>query len=73
RHAGIQGRVIVQAIIDTTGRAEPASVKVIESPNPGFNQSATNWVLRALFRPARANGRAVRALMKMPIEFKTAP
>jgi TonB family protein len=71
-HAGIEGRVIVQAIIDTTGRAEPASVKVIESPNPGFNQSATNWVLRALFRPARVNGQAVRALMKMPIEFKMA-
>jgi TonB family protein len=70
RHAGIEGRVIVQAIIDTTGRAEPASVKVIESPNPGFDQAAINWVRRALFRPARVNGQAVRALMKMPIEFK---
>jgi TonB family protein len=70
RHAGIQGRVIVQAIIDTTGRAEPQSVKVIQSTHPGFNQSATNWVLRALFRPARAQGHAVRALMNVPIEFK---
>jgi len=72
RHAGIEGRVIVQATIDTTGRAEPASVKVIESPNPGFDQAATTWVRRALFRPARVNGLAVRALMKMPIEFKLA-
>src|SRR5258706_11210924 len=39
RQAAIQGRVLVQAIIDTAGRAEPPSVKVIQSPNPGFDQS----------------------------------
>ncbi len=66
----IQGRVLVQAIIDTTGRAEPQSVKVIQSPNPGFDQSAKNYVLRALFRPARVHGRAVRVLINLPIDFK---
>ncbi len=71
RRAGIEGRVIVQAIIDTTGRAEPASVKVVESAHAGFNESAASWVRQALFRPARVNGQAVRALMKIPIEFKS--
>ena len=33
RQARIQGRVIVQAIIDTTGRAEPKSLKILQSPN----------------------------------------
>lgn len=70
RQAGIQGRVIVQAIIDTSGRAEPPSVKVIQSPNPGFDQPAKNYVLRALFRPARVHGRAVRVLINLPIDFK---
>ena len=70
RQAAIQGRVLVQAIIDTTGRAEPPSVKVIQSPNPGFDQSAKNYVLRALFRPARVHGRAVRVLINLPIDFK---
>lgn len=70
RQAGIQGRVIVQAIIDTTGRAEPPSVKIIQSPNPGFDQSARSYVLRALFRPARVHGRAVRVLVNLPIDFK---
>jgi len=70
RQAAIQGRVLVQAIIDTTGRAEPQSVKVIQSPNPGFDQSAKNYVLRALFRPARVHGRAVRVLINLPIDFK---
>ena len=70
RQAAIQGRVLVQAIIDTTGRAEPQSVKVLQSPNPGFDQSAKNYVLRALFRPARVHGRAVRVLINLPIDFK---
>lgn len=70
RQAGIQGRVIVQAIVDTTGRAEPPSVKIIQSPNPGFDQAAKNYVLRALFRPARVHGRAVRVLINLPIDFK---
>src|SRR5437773_2829503 len=70
RQAGVQGRVLVQAIIDTSGRAEPPSVKIIQSPNPGFDQSAKNYVLRALFRPARVHGRAVRVLVNLPIDFK---
>jgi periplasmic protein TonB len=70
RQAGIQGRVMVQAIIDTTGRAEPNSIKVISSPNPGFDPPARNYVLKALFRPARVHGRAVRVLINIPIDFK---
>jgi len=70
RQAGIQGRVMVQAIIDTTGRAEPPSVKVVSSPNPGFDQPAKTYVLKALFRPARVHGRAVRVLINIPIDFK---
>jgi TonB family protein len=67
--AGIQGRVIVQAIIDTSGRAEPGSVKIIQSPNPGFDQGSRNYVLHALFRPARVHGRAVRVLIQIPIDY----
>ena len=69
RQAQIQGRVLVQAIVDTLGRAEPNSVKVLQSPNPGFDQSAKSYVLKALFRPARVHGRAVRVLIQIPIDF----
>jgi TonB family protein len=69
RQAGVTGRVLVQAIIDTTGRAEPASVKVVQSPNTGFDQPAINYVLGAQFRPARIHGRAVRVLVNLPIDF----
>jgi protein TonB len=70
KEAGIQGRVVVQAVIDTLGRAVPTSVKILQSPNPGFDRSAGNYVLNALLRPARVHGRAVRVLINIPIDFR---
>jgi TonB family protein len=70
RQAGLQGRVIVQAVIDTLGRAEPTSLKIVERPYPGFEESARDYVLDAVFRPARVKGRAVRVLVSIPIEYK---
>ncbi len=67
RQAGIQGRVLVRAIIDTMGRAEPNSLTILQSPNPGFDWSVEDYVLKTLFRPARIHGRAVRVLIQMPI------
>ena len=71
RQAGIQGTVLVRAIIDTTGRAEPASVQVVKSPHPGFDQAAMNAVLRARFRHGVFRGRAVPVLIAFPVEFRT--
>ena len=70
RRAGLQGRVTVQAVIDTLGRAEPASLKVIARPNTAFDQSARAYVLHAVFRPARIKGRAVRVLVKVPVDYR---
>ena len=69
RRAGLQGRVTVQAVIDTLGRAEPASLKVIARPNTAFDQSARAYVLHAVFRPARVKGRAVRVLIRVPVDY----
>ena len=70
RQAGLQGRVTVQAVIDTLGRAEPASLKVIARPNSAFDQSARAYVLHAVFRPARVKGRAVRVLITVPVDYR---
>ena len=69
RQAGIQGRVILRAVIDTTGRVEPASIRVIKSPNPAFDQPTKDWVLKALFRPARLHGRGVRVFINLPVDY----
>jgi TonB family protein len=69
RQAGIAGRVVVLAVIDTTGRAEPASVRVIQGAHPEFDQPSKQWMLNALFRPARAGGRRVRVRINRALDY----
>src|SRR5262245_38071997 len=69
RQAGITGRVVLQAVIATTGKAEPASIEVMQSTYPGFNDAAKRWLSEALFRPARKGGQAVRVLVRQVIDF----
>jgi len=73
RQAGIQGRVILPAVIDTTGRVEPASVRIMKSPHPAFDQPTKDWLLNALFRPARLHGRRVRVLVNLQIDYSITP
>lgn len=65
----VGGTVIVEATLDTTGRVLPATVKIVQSPNSVFNAEARRVVLVAVYRPARAGGRAVRAVIRQPITF----
>src|SRR2546429_166002 len=37
RRAGIEGRVVVETVVDTLGRAEANSVVIIDSPHPGVS------------------------------------
>jgi TonB family protein len=69
QQAGIEGTVMVQAIIDTMGRVEANSIKITQTANPGFNESAKTVVLKSLFRPARVYGKAVRVLIQIPILY----
>ena len=69
QQAGIEGTVMVQAIIDTMGRVETNSVRITQTANPGFNDSAKQAVLKSLFRPARVYGKAVRVLIQIPIAY----
>lgn len=71
RDAGIQGRVLLQAVVDTIGHVEPGSIRIVQSPNPGFDQTVREWALNARFRPARLHGRAVRVVVSLPFDFST--
>jgi len=69
RQAGVQGRVVLEAVVDTTGRVLSQSISVISATNPGFVASARQALLATLFRPARAGGTAVRMRVRIPYEF----
>lgn len=61
-------RVVVQAVIDTAGRADPASVRVIQSADSAFEHNARQWMLQTLWRPARVGGRPVRLWVNRAID-----
>ena len=65
----VGGTVIVEATLDTTGRILPATVKIVQSPNPVFDAESKRVVLAAQYRPARVHGRAARATIRQPITF----
>jgi len=65
----IGGTVIVEATLDTTGRVLPATVKIVQSPNPVFDAETKRVVLAALYRPARMHGRPARATIRQPVTF----
>jgi protein TonB len=66
---GVEGKVIAQFVVDTTGRAEMGSWKVLESTNELFNSAAKEAVRSARFFPAEVGGRRVRQLVQQPITF----
>jgi protein TonB len=69
RQAGLEGRVVLEAVIDTAGRAEPGAVSVVSASNPLFGDAARQVVLGARFRPGRVAGRAVRVRVRIPVTF----
>jgi len=73
RETGVEGVVVVQLVVDTSGRAEPGSLRVMRSSNPGFDAAAVTAIRGALFRPGRVWGRAVRVLAQVPVAFRLHP
>ena len=69
RQAGVQGRVVLEAVVDTTGRVLAASILVVSMTNPGFVALARQALLATLFRPAMVGGTAVRMRVRIPYEF----
>jgi protein TonB len=72
QQAGIQGRVELQYVVDTTGHAEPGSVKVLRSSNKAFEEPAREAILKGVFKPGRVRGKAVRVLVQQAIAFNIA-
>ena len=69
RQAGIEGFVLLEFIIDTTGRVEDGSVNVLQSTNRAFEGPARDVIRRSLYRPGRVRGSAVRVLVSQQIGF----
>lgn len=69
QQAGISGVVDVQYVVDTTGHAEPSSFKIMKSTHKAFEEPAREAILKAVFKPGRSRGTAVRVLVQQKLKF----
>ncbi len=70
RQAGIDGRVLVEFVVDTVGRVERGSIKILSSTNQLFEQPTREAISASSFRPGKISGRAVRVRVQQPINFQ---
>ena len=73
RAQGVQGRVLLDVIIDTSGQVEPASIVTAASPNPAFDAAAREAVRGMRFLPGMVRGWPVRTLVRLPVQFRLSP
>jgi len=69
RQAGVEGEVLAQFVVDTTGRAENGSLKILKSSHDLFVQSVKNALPNMRFIPAEVGGRKVKQLVQQPFTF----
>jgi TonB family protein len=69
---GIEGEVMLQGVVDATGRVDSASVRVLRATNPAFEPPAIAMLLGTRFRPAEREGAPIEALIEVPISFELA-
>lgn len=70
RARGVEGLVVVEAVIDRHGMVERDDMHVVQSI-PALDQAAVSALGQWRFRPGRdRNGDAVRVLVQVPIRFR---
>jgi TonB family protein len=69
RQVGVEGFVQLRYIVGFDGRAEPGSIRSLQSSNAAFEAPAIEAIARARFRPARLKGRVVRQLVEQIVRF----
>lgn len=68
RKAGIEGRVVVQFVVNEKGDVEDPTV--IRSIGGGTDQKALRCVKQSEFEPGRQRGKPVRVQYSLPVVFK---
>jgi protein TonB len=72
RSAGIEGEVDAQFVVDTTGRADPSSLKITKATNDLFSAAVKSALPRMKFYPAEIGGHKVKQLVQQPFTFSIA-
>jgi protein TonB len=69
RSSSIEGEVLAQFVVDTTGRVEVSTFKVIRTSHELFSASVRQALPNMRFLPAEVGGRKVKQLVQQPFVF----
>lgn len=68
--AAVSGEVRIEFVVDTAGKCEPGSVRVVASTNALFERPAIDAVVATVYRSARVRGQPVRQLVQQRVAFR---
>lgn len=69
RSAQIEGTVLARFVVDSVGRAEPASIEFPEATHAQFAEAVRQSLLRSRYLPAVLDGHLVRQLVEQRFAF----
>ena len=69
RQAGVEGEALVSFVVDTTGRVDLGTFKVVRATHDQFIDAVRKVLPRMRFIPAELGDRKVRQLVQQPYSF----
>lgn len=69
RANGVEGHVVAQYVIDTTGFADAGSFRVMDTSHPLFTSAVRDAIPGMHFRPAELAGKRVRQIVQQEFKF----
>jgi protein TonB len=70
RESNVEGEVLAQFVVDTTGRADMKTFKILKSSHDLFTASVRQVLPSMKFYAAEVGGRKVKQLVQLPFAFK---
>ena len=67
-----EGQVVAAYVVDTAGRVDTTTIRVLGSDHPRFTESVRSALAEARFRAAKRGGKTVRQLVQQRFRFKVA-
>ncbi len=72
RSSNVEGEVLAQFVVDTSGRVQSGTFKVLKSSHDLFTAAVKNALPSMRFYPAEVGGKKVRQLVQQPFAFTLA-
>ena len=67
--AGVEGEVVATFVVDTTGRADGSSFRILKSPNELFGAAVRTALPNMRFLPAEVAGKKVKQQVQQAFVF----